>query len=93
MLFSSLIFLWYFLPVCAALYYLLRRRRTAANLLLLAASLIFYAWGEPKYIFLMAASIALNYAAGPAEAGPLYQLLSAADRGAYRAVSRCVGTA
>ncbi len=64
MLFSSLVFLWYFLPACAALYYLLRRRRTAANLLLLAASLIFYAWGEPKYIFLMAASIALNYACG-----------------------------
>ena len=40
MLFSSLVFLWYFLPACAALYYLLRRRRTAANLLLLAASLI-----------------------------------------------------
>lgn len=64
MLFSSLVFLWYFLPACAALFYLLRRRQTAANLLLLAASLIFYAWGEPSYIVLMAASIALNYTFG-----------------------------
>ena len=51
MVFSSLLFLTLFLPVTLFLHDLLPRRYQ--NALLLAASLIFYAWGEPKHIFLM----------------------------------------
>lgn len=64
MLFSSLVFLWYFLPCTALLYYLVRSRPAASNLVLLLASLFFYGWGEPKYVALMVFSILLNYAGG-----------------------------
>lgn len=50
MVFSSLLFLLLFLPVTVLLYYILPRGK---NFLLLVASLIFYAWGEPRYIILM----------------------------------------
>ncbi len=63
MLFSSMLFLWLFLPAVFVLYRLVRGRR-ARNALLLAASLLFYAWGEPKYILLMLASILLNWSMG-----------------------------
>ncbi|MDL2294562.1 MBOAT family protein [Ruminococcaceae bacterium OttesenSCG-928-D13] len=59
MLFSSLVFLWIFLPVLLALSRLLPRR--AQNGLLLIASLLFYAWGEPKNILLMLVSITANW--------------------------------
>ena len=59
MLFSSIEFLFYFLPVVLAGYFLLPRR--LKNLWLLVVSLVFYAWGEPKFVLLMAASILLNY--------------------------------
>lgn len=62
MLFSSLVFLWYFLPITLLLYLFLPRK--GKNVLLLVASLLFYAWGEPKYIFLMLFSITLNYLGG-----------------------------
>ena len=48
MLFSSLLFLWLFLPLVAGVYYLLPKAwRRAKNGLLLVASLFFYGWGEP----------------------------------------------
>ena len=59
MLFSSLTFLFAFLPMVLALYYLSNEKYR--NYILLAASLIFYAWGEPKYIILMILSIVFNY--------------------------------
>lgn len=62
MVFSSIIFLFFFLPVTLLLYLLAGRR--LRNLLLLAASLLFYAWGEGAYVLLMLCSIALNYASG-----------------------------
>ena len=55
MVFSSMIFLWVFLPVTLVLSRVFRGR--ACNLLLLAASLVFYAWGEPVYVLLMILSI------------------------------------
>ena len=63
MLFSSSVFLFVFLPAVLLGYYLLRGQK-ARNLLLLAASLLFYAWGEPIYVFLMLFSIAANYFLG-----------------------------
>ncbi|MGN0080023.1 MAG: MBOAT family O-acyltransferase [Eggerthellaceae bacterium] len=62
MVFSSLFFVFGFLPIALALYYLVPMR--AKNLMLLAVSLVFYAWGEPVYVVLMVLSIAINYAAG-----------------------------
>ena len=55
MLFSGIPFLFYFLPAVIILYYLLPDR--FKNGLLLAVSLVFYAWGEPKYVVLMIFSI------------------------------------
>lgn len=63
MLFSSMIFIFVFLPVLCAAYYVVPNR-TYRNILLCAASLLFYAWGEPRYIFLMLASISVNYLFG-----------------------------
>lgn len=62
MLFSSLVFLWIFLPVVFLGCRLLPLR--GQNALLLAASLLFYGWGEPVYLFLMLASITLNWVGG-----------------------------
>ncbi len=59
MVFSSLIFTYYFLPVVVALYYLSKDKYR--NYLLLAASLAFYSYGEPKFVFVMLASIIINY--------------------------------
>ena len=62
MLFSSILFLLYFLPATLAIYYLVPRKNIEArNLVLLAASLLFYSWGEPVYIVLMIYSAFLNY--------------------------------
>lgn len=60
MLFSSLVFLWYFLPAVFLLYFITKNLHIR-NGILLAASLFFYAWGEPKYVILMLVSIGLNY--------------------------------
>lgn len=62
MLFSSLTFLWVFLPAVLLASRLLPR--AWQNALLLAASLFFYAWGGPRYLVLMLASITLNWAGG-----------------------------
>ena len=55
MIFSSLLFLFRFLPAVLVLYYL--APRPLRNLVLLLCSLVFYAWGEPVYIILMIVSI------------------------------------
>ena len=62
MLFSSIPFLYYFLPAVLIVYFLVPR--VAKNAVLLVSSLLFYAWGEPKYVFLMIATIALFYVCG-----------------------------
>lgn len=62
MVFSSLIFLFRFLPAVLILYFLVPHR--FRNLVLLLVSLIFYAWGEPKYVVLMIASILITYLGG-----------------------------
>lgn len=62
MLFSSIVFLFTFLPIVLILYYFLPKK--CRNLVLLLSSLVFYAWGEPVYIFLMLLSILFNYFSG-----------------------------
>ncbi|MBO4389768.1 MAG: MBOAT family protein [Lachnospiraceae bacterium] len=62
MVFSGITFLIYFLPPLLLLYHLLPK--AARQPLLLAASLLFYAWGEPKYLVLMVVSILMNYVFG-----------------------------
>lgn len=62
MVFSSLLFLFRFLPVAMLLYYLVPQK--LKNLTLLILSLFFYAWGEPKYIWIMIVSILVDYTAG-----------------------------
>lgn len=62
MLFSSIVFLFTFLPVVLILYYIVPRR--LKNMVLLAGSLVFYAWGEPVYAILMMISIVFNYISG-----------------------------
>lgn len=62
MLFSSIVFLFTFLPVTLLLYYAVPEK--TKNTVLLIVSLLFYAWGEPVYIFLMLLSILFNYFSG-----------------------------
>lgn len=62
MVFSSILFLFYFLPLSLIVYFLTPRK--FRNLSLFILSLIFYAWGEPKYIFLMLFSTVVDYSAG-----------------------------
>ena len=63
MLFSSLVFIWFFLPVVMLLY-TAAPGRNAKNAVLLAASMFFYTWGEPKYILLVLMTIGNCYLAG-----------------------------
>ena len=63
MVFSSMIFMWIFLPVVFLLGRLIKAPRYQ-NILLLIASLFFYAWGEPAYFLLLLISIAMNYFIG-----------------------------
>lgn len=62
MLFSSMVFLFLFLPVVLMLYYASPRK--VRNLILFVFSLVFYAWGEPIYVFLMIASTIVAYITG-----------------------------
>lgn len=62
MVFSSLFFLFVFLPVVLAAYYLVPKQ--FKNICLFVFSLVFYAWGEPVYILLMLFSILFDFAAG-----------------------------
>lgn len=62
MVFSSTIFLCVYLPLVLLGYYICPKK--GRNLFLLIVSLVFYAWGEPKYVFLMIFSILVNYVFG-----------------------------
>lgn len=62
MLFSSIPFLYYFLPLVIGIYFAVPWK--FKNFVLLASSLFFYGWGEPMYVFLMIASICLFYICG-----------------------------
>ena len=64
MVFSSLLFLFWFLPVVLAAYYILPKK--CHNLVLFISSLVFYAWGEPVYVFLVLFSTVTDYLAGMA---------------------------
>ena len=59
MVFSSILFLFTFLPITLFLYYILPK--SFKNIILLASSLLFYAWGEPIYILLMLLTIVFDY--------------------------------
>ncbi|MBQ7961451.1 MAG: MBOAT family protein [Clostridia bacterium] len=62
MLFSSIPFLYYFLPAVLILYFIAPKK--LKNTVILLSSLFFYAWGEPKYVILMVVSIAIGYVLG-----------------------------
>ena len=62
MVFSTIIFLCAFLPITIIGYYLMPGR--GKNIFLLLLSLLFYAWGEPTYVFVMLFSILCNYTFG-----------------------------
>ncbi|NLW12195.1 MAG: MBOAT family protein [Clostridiaceae bacterium] len=62
MVFSSVSFLFFFLPVVLLLYYLMPAK--TRNMVLLAASLLFYTWGEPAYIVIMIVSCLSGYIHG-----------------------------
>ena len=62
MLFSSIPFLFYFLPVVLAVYFLVPS--SWRNAVLLVFSLLFYTWGEPRYVILMIFTILLFYICG-----------------------------
>ena len=59
MVFSSILFLYVFLPVFLLLYHIVGTK--LKNYILLAASLIFYAWGAPKFIFFVVGSLVANF--------------------------------
>ena len=63
MVFSSMNFLFLFLPVTLLLYFCVRGIQ-AKNIILCLSSLVFYAWGEPVYVLLMLLSILVNYGLG-----------------------------
>ena len=62
MVFSGVLFLFYFLPVTLVLYFILPKR--ARNLALFAVSLLFYSWGEPVYVSIMLFSTVFDYING-----------------------------
>ena len=65
MVFSSLTFIFLFLPITLLLYFIIPKRFIKVkNIILLICSLIFYAWGEPKYISLMLLSIFVSWIFG-----------------------------
>ena len=59
MVFSSILFIFRFLPIAMGIYFLTPKK--LKNLSLLILSLIFYSWGEPRYFLLMIASIFVDY--------------------------------
>ena len=62
MVFSSIPFIYYFLPVVLTFYFI--APRCLKNPILLVSSLVFYGWGEPKYVFLMVGTVAQAYVFG-----------------------------
>jgi len=65
MLFSSTVFLYFFLPAVLFIYYIVcKKSRVLQNTFLLLASLFFYAWEEPRFVLVMVASIIVNWCCG-----------------------------
>ena len=62
MVFSSITFMFAFLPAVLLAYYI--SPRSIRNFILMLFSMLFYAWGEPKYILVMLVSILVGYAMG-----------------------------
>ena len=62
MVFSSLVFMFAYLPITLFAYYLIPRQ--GRNIFLFFINLLFYGWGEPTLIVLMLINIAINYAGG-----------------------------
>ena len=62
LLFSSITFLYYFLPAVLVIYYLAPAK--VKNLILFLASFVFYLWGEPKYSVLLLFSVTAGYMGG-----------------------------
>ncbi|MDR0944155.1 MAG: MBOAT family protein [Ruminococcus sp.] len=62
MVFSSLVFLFFFLPITMIVYFLSGKK--LKNIVLLVSGLVFYAWGEPVYVLIMITSAAIDYFAG-----------------------------
>ncbi|MBU5255420.1 MBOAT family O-acyltransferase [Tissierella praeacuta] len=62
MVFSSILFLFYFLPVVLTIYFISPKKYR--NFILFLSSLLFYSWGEPKYIWIMLFSTVLDYTCG-----------------------------
>ncbi len=63
MVFSSLFFLYFFLPVCV-IFYAASKKIQTRNFILIAFSLFFYAWGEPLCVYMLIISTAVNYLLG-----------------------------
>ena len=63
MIFSTLLFIFIFFIIVLGLYYMIPNR-TYRNAVLFVSSIVFYSWGEPKYVFLMLFSIVMNYVFG-----------------------------
>ena len=78
MVFSSLTFLYIFLPVTLVIYYIVPKQ--LRNLFILISGLFFYAWGEPIYVFVLIASTMIDYFAG-------LVIYKAGDRQALRKVA------
>ena len=64
MVFSSITFLFYFLPIFLAAYFLTPTIQ-AKNIVTLLFSLVFYAWGEPRFVIVLMLSIVFNFCAAP----------------------------
>ena len=62
MLFTNISFLYYFLPVLIIIYFIMPKK--FKNIILFLASMIFYFYGEPKYILLMILEILIAYIGG-----------------------------
>ena len=62
MVFSSITFLFYFLPIVLGIYHIVPNK--IKNLVLLIASLFFYFYGEPQYVVIMLVSIIITYVSG-----------------------------
>ena len=62
MVFSSTVFLFFFLPITLLMYYITPSK--GKNCILLFANILFYGWGEPVYLFLMLASTGADYLFG-----------------------------
>ena len=62
MVFSSLVFLFAYLPITLLIYYIVPRK--GRNLFLFFINLVFYGWGEPMLVFLMLFNVFFNYLGG-----------------------------